>query len=131
MEDNSPTSLVHLGKVNSSWRLRTSSNDRRSRETKKNVEFENDPRNWSFDDKMTRISRTDGLQLQDSYSAMEVKSRHKKILNLVNQYGSKKFDDVRSLYTHDHNGIDVINEALKTYHDITDRQMDIPIGSIS
>lgn len=80
---------------------------------------------------MIRISRTDGLQLQDSYSAMEVKSRHKKILNLVNQYGSKKFDDVRSLYTHDHNGIDVINEALKTYHDITDRQMDIPIGSIS
>lgn len=76
---------------------------------------------------MTKLTREDDVQMKDAYSNMQVKKRHTKLLKLVNTYGHRKFPDVAALFTSQHNGVDAINAALRSFSQEIDRDMDAPL----
>ena len=87
-------------------------------------------RNKSFEAKLRTIAAEDQAFIGNPYETMKLKSRHHRVLELVNKYASRRFDDPRSLLTSPNNGLEYINEAIKNHTAEANREMEMPVGSL-
>ena len=78
-------------------------------------------------EKKDRIEREEGAKFESSFGEFSFKPRHKKLLNLVNGFGSKKFPDEKSLFNTQSNGLEEIEDALGNYIKQADEDMELPV----
>ncbi len=80
-------------------------------------------------EKKEKIEREEGAKFESSFGEFSFKPRHKKLLNLVNGFGSKKFPDEKSLFNTQSNGLEEIEDALGNYIKQADEEMELPVGT--